>query len=75
MAATDRARSGSVARSQAHLLTVNEATGRSPVRVAQVSAPRRAVNASAAWAARVSFQSMALRSGAPAASSATSPCC
>ena len=45
------------------------------MRLAQRSAPSSSVSRSASAAARVSFQSEASRSGSPAASSTTRPCC
>ncbi len=73
--ATRSALAGSCSASQASLVTVKLATGTSPVRVAQASAPSRATSVLACGADRVSFHSSAGRTTAPAWSRVTMPCC
>ena len=67
--------SGSVRRSQAQRVTVNEGTGTTPTRSAQASAPSASRSSAASGAERVSFQSTAGRKGRPSSSVTTSPCC
>ena len=69
------ATSGSVRRSQAQRVIVNEGTGTTPTRSAHPAAPSSSRSASASGAERVSFQRTAGRSGRPSASVTTRPCC
>jgi hypothetical protein len=75
IASVAAASSGSVRRSQAQRVTVNDATGTTPTRSAQASAPSASRSEAASGAERVSFHSTAGRSGLPSASLTTSPCC
>ena len=67
--------SGVVAASHASFVMVIDGTGTTPVVFAHRSGPRWRTSALEAAADSVSFQSFAGRSGAPAPSRTTSPCC
>jgi hypothetical protein len=69
------ATSGSVRRSHAQRVTVNDGTGTTPTRSAQASAPSASRSSAASGAERVSFHSTAGRNGRPSSSVTTSPCC
>jgi hypothetical protein len=74
-AAVAAALSFSWSASQRSLVTVNEATGTLPTASAHSCAPSSATRSAAAPAERVSFQSNAGRTTAPASSRHTMPCC
>ena len=74
-AATCGTTAGSFRTSHAHFVTVNDATGTQPVVSAHHPAPRSPTSRAASAALRVSFHSSAGRSGRPARSRTTSPCC
>lgn len=67
---------GSFSRSHRHFVAVMDATGTVPVRAVHASGPpSSATSAAACGAERVSFHSSAGRSGLPARSRVTRPCC
>ena len=67
---------GSCSAIQRSLVTVNDAVGTLPVRLAHSPGPpNSAISSSACRAERMSFHSSAGRTTRPASSTATMPCC